>query len=96
MSRQFRRDRGRDEQRARDAETQRQADEMALSRDRERTPPGQFLREVRQELKKVAWPTRSEVLNYTVVVLVATAFLIAITLAFDFVFGELVIRVYGS
>lgn len=95
MSRQSRRDRERDQQRARETEAQRQLDEMTLARDRERTSPGQFMREVRQELKKVAWPTRSEVLNYTVVVLVATAFLIAITFAFDYVFGELVIRIYG-
>ncbi len=39
---------------------------------------------------------RGEVLNYTVVVLVATAFLIAITFAFDYIFGELFIRLYGS
>ncbi len=86
----------RDEQHARETDAQRQLDEMAVARDRERTPPAQFLREVRQELKKVAWPTSSEVLNYTVVVLVATAFLIAITFAFDYIFGELVIRLYGS
>ena len=27
--------------------------------------PGQFLREVRAEMRQVAWPTRSEVINYT-------------------------------
>jgi preprotein translocase subunit SecE len=27
---------------------------------KKRTPPRQFLREVRQELKKVNWPTRTE------------------------------------
>ena len=40
-----------------------------------------FLREVRIELRKVAWPTRGEVVTYTVVVLVAVT---AVTL---FVFG---------
>ena len=29
----------------------------------ERTSPGQFLREVRGELRKVAWPTRDEVVS---------------------------------
>lgn len=96
MSRQSRRASERDRQRSRETEAQRHMDEMAIERDRERTPPGQFLREVRQELKKVAWPTRSEVVNYTIVVLVATAFLIAVTFGFDYLFGELVLRLYGG
>src|SRR5712691_1879594 len=41
---------------------------------KQRTPPKQFLREVRGELKKVAWPSRGEVTTYTVVVLVSTVF----------------------
>ena len=37
---------------------------------REPFRPGQFLREVRSELRQVAWPNRSEVINYTTVTLV--------------------------
>ncbi len=37
---------------------------------RERFRIGQFFREVRQELRQVAWPTRSEVINYTTVTLI--------------------------
>ena len=33
--------------------------------------PGQFFMEVRGELRKVAWPTRSEVINSTIIVLIA-------------------------
>ncbi len=36
-----------------------------------RTGPAQFLKEVRAELRKVAWPTRAEVINYSIIVLVA-------------------------
>ena len=36
-----------------------------------RTRPAQFLKEVRAELRKVAWPTRPEVVNYSIIVLVA-------------------------
>jgi preprotein translocase subunit SecE len=36
----------------------------------ERTPPAQFVREVRTEMKKVVWPTRAEVINYTTVTVV--------------------------
>ena len=33
----------------------------------------QFLKEVKIELKKVTWPNRKEVINSTIVVLIATA-----------------------
>jgi len=33
----------------------------------------QFFKEVKNELKKVTWPGRKEVINSTVVVLIATA-----------------------
>lgn len=36
--------------------------------------PIQFVKDVRLELKKVSWPTRSEVLSTTVVVMIAVAF----------------------
>lgn len=36
--------------------------------------PIQFLRDVRLELKKVSWPTRSEVISTTVVVMIAVVF----------------------
>ena len=36
----------------------------------ERTSPAQFVGEVRSELRKVNWPTRTEVINYSIVVLV--------------------------
>lgn len=36
----------------------------------ERTSPAQYLKEVRLELKKVAWPSRQEVITFTIIVLV--------------------------
>lgn len=44
---------------------------------RERTSPPEFLREVRQEMRKVAWPTRKEVVNSTIVVLICIVLLTA-------------------
>lgn len=45
---------------------------------RERVGPIQYLREVRDEMRKVAWPTRPEVVRYSIIVtatvLVYTAF----------------------
>jgi preprotein translocase subunit SecE len=43
--------------------------------ERRRTSPPQFLREVRAELRKVNWPSREQIVSYTVVVLVITAVL---------------------
>jgi len=61
---------------------------------KERTSPGQFTREVRAELKKVAWPSRGEVVNSTIVVLIAVVFLTALIFGFDFAFGEFVLFLY--
>lgn len=36
--------------------------------------PGKFFKSVRSEVKKVTWPTRKDVWNYTVVVLAMCAF----------------------
>ena len=35
-----------------------------------RTTPAQYLREVRDEMRKVAWPTRAEVVRYSIIVTV--------------------------
>jgi len=54
------------------------------ARQRERVGPGQYLSEVRGELKKVAWPTRPEVQNSTIIVLVAVVFMSALIFGYDF------------
>ncbi len=61
-----------------------------------RVGPRQFLREVRQELKKVAWPTRREMLAYTVVVLVTVVVLTSLVFGFDFVISRAVLFVFGG
>ena len=53
-----------------------------------RTRPVQFLREVRAELKKVSWPTRQEVLRYSVIVLVALVLFGVLVFVLDLLFGE--------
>ena len=50
-----------------------------------RTSPLRFVREVRSELGKVAWPTRAETLNYSLVVFLALAFLITGIFGLDYV-----------
>jgi preprotein translocase subunit SecE len=55
---------------------------------RKRTRPRQFLKEVRGELGRVAWPSRREVLTYTVVVLVSVAFFMTIIGGLDYLFTK--------
>ena len=61
----------------------------------ERTTPAQFIREVRGELRKVAWPTRAEVVNYSIIVLVAVVLLTAYVAALDYGFGDLLLRLFS-
>ncbi|MHB1139789.1 MAG: preprotein translocase subunit SecE [Microthrixaceae bacterium] len=55
----------------------------------ERTKPLQFVREVRAELKKVSWPTREEVLRYSIIVLVALVVFTGFVFGIDFLFERL-------
>ena len=57
-----------------------------------RVGPAQFVREVRGELRKVAWPTRAEVIKYSIVVLVAVVMLTALIFGLDYAFGEGVLK----
>ena len=59
-----------------------------------RTGPTQFLREVRGELRKVAWPTRPEVINYSIIVLVAVVLLTAYVALLDYGFAEILLRLF--
>ena len=57
----------------------------------ERTIPGrvsEFVREIRSELRQVAWPTRSEVVNSTVVVLITLVLLIALIFVLNYAFAK--------
>src|SRR4051795_5728644 len=60
----------------------------------QRTSARQFVKEVRSEMRKVAWPTRSEVVNYSVIVLVAVVILTAFVAGLDWVFGEFVLKLF--
>lgn len=52
---------------------------------RKRTKPLTFLKEVRGELGRVAWPTRPEVMTYSVVVLVTVIFFMVVIAGIDYV-----------
>ena len=61
-----------------------------------RASPGTFMREVRGELRRVNWPTRSEVFNYSVVVLVAIVILTTFIGGLDYGFAESILRLFTS
>ena len=62
---------------------------------KERTPPRQFFKEVIAELKKVAWPSRQEVVGYSIVVLVSSVVIAALIFGMDFVFTKAVLALFG-
>jgi preprotein translocase subunit SecE len=58
---------------------------------RKRTKPVAFMKEVRAELGRVAWPSRKEVFTYTLVVLVSVTFFMAIIAGMDYLSSKGVI-----
>jgi preprotein translocase subunit SecE len=61
-----------------------------------RTTVRQFGHEVRGELRKVVWPTRSETINYSLVVIVTLIFFTTLIFAVDWVFSEAVLRLFDA
>ena len=55
-----------------------------------------FFKQVLAELRKVIWPTRYELLTYTSVVLVFVLFMVVVVSAYDFLFSQGVLKVFGN
>ncbi|MFI6845533.1 preprotein translocase subunit SecE [Kitasatospora sp. NBC_00085] len=54
-----------------------------------------FYRQIIAELRKVVWPTRSELVNYTTVVVVFVVVVMAFVAALDYGFSKLSLWVFG-
>ncbi|MDQ3679606.1 MAG: preprotein translocase subunit SecE [Actinomycetota bacterium] len=78
------------------AAARRQATRPAPKPASERTSPATFLREVRGELRKVAWPSRGEVVNYSTVVLFTLVVLIGLIFVLDYAFAKSVLFLFES
>ena len=63
---------------------------------KERVGPRQYLHEVRGELRKVAWPTRAEVVRYSVIVLITLIVLTSFIFALDFLFAKSVFFLFDN
>ncbi len=54
----------------------------------ERVTPREYVSEVRSEMNRVIWPTRSELINYTIVVVITFAFVTGLVAVLDYLFAE--------
>ena len=54
----------------------------------DRATPAQFVREVRGELRKVAWPSREEIIRFSIIVLVTVVVLTAFVALVDYLSTE--------
>lgn len=65
------------------------AAQKAAQKNKKKKESGRFLQGVKMEMRKVIWPTRKELINYTVMVIVATLIVMAIIAVSDAVFARL-------
>jgi len=56
----------------------------------------QYLREVRDEMRKVAWPKKPEVTRYSIIVMVTVVIYTAFVGGFDYVFSQVSEWFYGQ
>jgi len=49
-----------------------------------------YFRGVASELKKVTWPTRKEIINHTIIVVISAAIAVILTSAIDFGLSKLI------
>jgi preprotein translocase subunit SecE len=61
---------------------------------REKVGPREYLSEVRGELRKVAWPTNKEVVNSTIVVLLAVVVMTTLIFLLDYAFSNFVLFLF--
>jgi preprotein translocase subunit SecE len=61
---------------------------------KERVGPKQYLGEVRAEMRKVAWPTRPEVVNSTIIVLIAVLFMTGVIFGYDYLSAKFVLFLF--
>jgi preprotein translocase subunit SecE len=86
MNRELRRLQQKEEQRARDRRQRAQP-----RRKKQRVGIRQFFSEVRTELKRVAWPSRREVVTFTVVTLITAGSVTLFTFGLDVGFKQAVL-----
>ncbi len=61
---------------------------------KQRTSIRQFFREVREELRQVTWPTRSELLNYVAIVATVLVLMTALIYGLNYVFSKVILFMF--
>jgi len=56
----------------------------------QRTKPAQFIREIREEMRQVSWPTRPEVINDTTIVFFVLVFMTSLIFGLGYGFSKFV------
>jgi preprotein translocase subunit SecE len=74
--------------------TSEQRRQQAAPVGREKVGPREYLSEVKAELRKVAWPTRKEVINSTIIVLIAVVVMTTLIFGFDYVSSKFVLFLF--
>ena len=64
------------------------AQRQAPKKKSDRVGVRQYLREVRDEMRKVAWPNRPEVKRYSIIVIITVVVYTALVGGLDYVFGQ--------
>lgn len=59
-----------------------------------KTSPIQFLRQVKQEVKKVTWPEKKDVIRATIMVITIVAIAAAFFFVVDSIFGAIVRAIF--
>jgi len=67
---------------------------MPVQQRRERVGMRQYVREIQSELKKVNWPTRNEVITYSIVVVFVVALLTMLVFGADLVFSQAIVALF--
>jgi preprotein translocase subunit SecE len=56
---------------------------------------GRYIREIISEMRKVLWPSRNELVTYTIVVIVFVVIMISIVAGLDLGLAKLVLKIFG-
>ncbi len=96
MNREFKRRMKRDERAQQKAmQTGRQRPPVPQSQQkRERVGVRQYIREIMAELRRVNWPTTSEVITYSIVVIFVVTLLTVVVFGLDLGFAQGVVRLF--
>ncbi len=61
-----------------------------------KTSPAQFVRQVKQEVAKITWPTRAEAMQGTITVIVMSVLVAVFLFVVDMIFAGIIRMVLGG